>query len=268
MPEAILNNQCKICNLIKVDDQLWVKVHTKVIEEGLAHSVVCKWLNGMVDVWNASASEPLFKFNSVNFTNHFKNHITSLDSMKLELKNWTLVKPKKDTVAFDERQKMLASSVATSSTDGYTKLSNMIDMMEENLEYYSDGIRDKREKQRRQELEGKKVYVVEVSPKEIEHYSKFVSDLISAKQNLLKLKNTEQTTMMAVDSAVEFMVQGMTSGVKLLAEDVRITLESELEGQTSLPDQIAKSIRATFGNNVRVIVKETEDMIKRNYGNR
>lgn len=255
-----LNTRCKICNLIKVDQNLWVEVHNKVIEEGLTHSVVLRWLNSRVDVLNASKPGTLTKFNNANFTSHFKMHISDLDTMKSELKKYASSRPK-ETISFDSTQKALADSISqVSRRNSYNKISDMIDMMEENLDVYSTGIREKREK----ELD--KGRTPQANTVEIENYSKFVSDLISAKQNLLKLKNTEQTTMMAVEAAVECIIEGMAVRVVNVADEVKNILEAEMSEQTSVPKQVSQTIKARFSGEMRTLVKEAMDMVKKNYG--
>jgi len=249
-----LNNRCKICNLIKVDENLWVEVHNKVIEEKLPNSVVCKWLNSRVDVLNANLDTPLaLKFNNANFTNHFKNHISSLDEMKLELKKTTL-KSKDETIAFDEKQKALAGSPIPEK-DSYQKISGFVDIMEENLIAYSDNIKERRSS-------GNNT----ISERQIMNYSKFVSDLLTAKQNLSKFRNSEQATMMAVSSAIEYIVQGLATKIVGIADDIKSTLEVELKEETSLPDQISKSIKARFSGEMRSLVDETINLVKKNYG--
>jgi len=255
-----LNNRCKICNLIKVDQKLWVEVHNKVIDEGVSHSVVCRWLNTRADMLNASKPDSLTKFNNANFTNHFKNHISDLDTMTSELKKYVSSRPR-ETIAFDETQKALADSIAqVSRRNSYIKIGDMINMMEENLDFYSTSIREKRDK----DIEKGKA--PQVNTVEIENYSKFVSDLISAKQNLLKLKNTEQTTMMAVEAAVESIIEGMAVRVINVADEVKNILEAEMSEQTSLPKQVAQTIKARFSGEMRGLVKEAMDLVKTNYG--
>ena len=44
-----LNSQCKLCNLIQLDKQLWIDVHNKVLRDDIAQSQVCIWLNDAVN---------------------------------------------------------------------------------------------------------------------------------------------------------------------------------------------------------------------------
>lgn len=253
-----LGNQCKICNLIKTNEGLWVEVHTKVIEDGLPNSVVCKWLNSKIEVLNANSQDGsgITKFNNANFTNHFTNHISDLDGMKMELKRYVSSHPRQETTSFDEKQKALAEAPIFSKKDDYSKIGDMIDMMEENLVLYSDSIKKKRVDQKG----------IPINPREIENYSKFVSDLISAKQSLIKLRNADQVTMMAVDAVIEFIIRGMASRAIGLSDEIKSMLDSELGSETTLPDQVSKVVRARFSGEMRDLVREATDMIRKNYG--
>lgn len=252
-----LSSQCKICRLIDHDQKLWVEVHKKVIEDGLPNSSVCKWLNNQIDVVNANSDgNPITKFNNANFTNHFKNHISDMDSMNVELKKW-ISSGVKEVSTFDDDQKALANSFEDPSKSEYDKISDMIGMMEENLVLYSKDLRERRENSTRK---------IPVNPREIDNYSKFVSDLISAKQNLAKLRSAEQATIMAIDSAIEIIVRGIAKRTVELSNEVRNMLISELDDNNSLPDQISKIIKSTLGGEMRGLVNESKLIVKKNFG--
>lgn len=251
-----LSSQCKICRLVEHDQKLWVELHKKVLEEGLPNSAVCKWLNSRVDVINAeSDGNPVTKFNNANFTNHFKNHVVGMEAVVLELRKWAS-SGSKEVSTYSDDHKTLASSFENPSKSEYDKISGMISMMEENLELYSQGIKDKRENNKNSSI----------TPREIENYSRFVSDLITAKQNLIKLRNTEQVTSMAIDSIIETMVGGIAKRAVELSNEIKNILISELGDRTSLPEQISKTIKSSFSGELRGLVKESKDIVKNKYG--
>jgi hypothetical protein len=251
-----LNNRCKICNLIKIDSNLFIEVHNKVLKEGLSHSAVCRWLNSRVDVLNADLSKPeVTKFNDANFTVHFQKHISSLEAMQHEVTKHMSSQPAEPT-AFDETQQAIAAGT-TDGQDSADRLSTFISTMEANLAFYNTTMEEKRN--------SKKSHMV-LGMKDISNYSKLVGEYIAARQNLVKFRSLEQTALSAVESAVAAVVAGMAHIANDVADETKNLLEVELKEQTSIPEQVSTSIRSKFSGDMRIMVKQVIDRVKKDHG--
>ncbi len=256
-----LNNQCKLCRLIKQNQDLWIKVHTKIIDEGLSNAIVCKWLNNQIDVLYSKTDElkskkedKIFKFNQANFTLHFRKHISDADKMKVNLKKHVLSRSDRGSTAYSDEQTTIADSTVGSNKNDYESLDSMLSLMEDNLVSYSNQMKNNRSKSKI------------VSIREIGNYSKLVSDFISAKQDIIKLRNSDQQSSMAVQSAIEMIVQGLATKVVSVADEAKENLESELEDQSTLPNQISNLIKSRLSGGLRELVSETSNIIHKNYG--
>ena len=258
MASSKLNNQCKLCRLIKENEELWIGVHNKVIKEGLSHSVVCKWLNGQVDLFNHNNDVDIKRFNQANFTKHFKNHISDVDNMSVELNKVVMSRSDKGSIAFSEREESVANSVVSSDSNDesdHAVLNDMIELMRFNLVSYSEYIKNNRSKSKH------------VNIKEIENYSKLVSDFISAKQSVIKLKNSDQQSSMAVKLAIELVVKGLASKIIGVADEVKESLEMEIEqSESTIPEQISRLIKSRLSSGMRDLVSDTTDKVHKNFG--
>lgn len=103
--------KCKICELLKTHQELWVQVHDRIILQGDKKSHVVEWLNQRMEVIAAGKKEKPIKFNITNFTTHFTKHIPDVDKMKIELH--AALAENDSNLAFTEEERAIAEAAGT-----------------------------------------------------------------------------------------------------------------------------------------------------------
>jgi len=248
--------KCKLCNLLKTNQDLWAKVHNKVIEDGLSKSVECKWLNGQVEALNLNLPEDqqLPAFNVQNFTNHFTKHISDSDKMKVVLDK-ALKKKKRDTSFSDAQVAMNESMSQKKINEEVDDLLFMVDMVKtlETLlvEHRDVLLADKA---------NNKLGGVNFSGK-LETVFKLTSEVISQKKSLAQLKTADRVAGIAVSEAVTRVVRGMLETAAEAAEKAKKMVDGGANG-----DDVSKAIIEQFGSNTETLVYETVEMIKNDFG--
>jgi len=247
--------KCKLCNLLKINQDLWVAVHNKIIEDGLSKSVVCKWLNGQVETLNTNLpkDKKLPTFNTQNFTYHFKKHISDSAKMKIELDK--ALKNRRDT-SFSDAQIAMNESMSHKKISGEVDdLLFMVDMVK-TLETLLVEHRDSLLKDR----SAGKLAGGAFSSK-LETVFKLTTEVISQKQKLAQLKTADRVAGIAVSEAVTRVVRGMLETAADAAEKAKKLVDGGANG-----DDVSKSIIEQFGSNTETLVYETVEIIKNDFG--
>jgi len=253
--------QCKLCNLIKQDEELWIQVHNKVLgPTALSRTVVCRWLNDIAEVKNKSRpkNDQLPTFNNANFTKHFKNHISSEDKFKAEIRRSLSSSNERGSTSFDIRQQVIADSVDKNNTDNindeYEFLSSMIKIIENKLKDYDVYTNDRDKKS-----------VTKRTPnlREIDDLQKLISNLIETKHSLIKLKHSDKMIHMALRSAIETISISMMEKLVSSLEEVRPVFMTEMGND--LPTKLLDSVKFKMGNELKMIVPDILNRIVKDF---
>jgi hypothetical protein len=224
-----------------------MQVHNMVLKEHANHTAVCTWLNSRLEVLNASRTEKLSPFNSANFSVHFEKHIPDVLHMVQELNSAI-----QTNNALTEADHAVAEAVLVSAGMEYQKMAYLVDEMEANLIAYSDMLKLKRETK-------------QATGREIKNYSDFVSSYLEARERLSKLTSREKNIVSALDLTVKLVVTGLATRTVKIAEEVRDFLAAELRDD-AVPDMVLNMIKSRSGGEMRTLVHETLDQVKREFG--
>lgn len=235
--------QCKLCNLIKQDKELWIVVHNKVLKDNISKTVVCKWLNETVKVKNSSRPDgsKIPTFNNANFTKHFQSHINDIEKLKLEMSKFFSSSNERGSTSFnDEELSTMDVHGGNNIDDEYEFLSIALKDMEDKFVEYN------------RNMKGKRNFT---SLKEIEQMQKVISNIIDSRNNLIKLKNSNNVMSMAMQAAIERVVTSMLESMMDVTEEVRLMLIKEINNE-KLVESAVGSIRNRVGNDAKLIISE------------
>lgn len=258
-----LHYQCKLCNLIKQDEELWKEVHHKVIKEKISMTVVVKWLNSKVDIYNKIAGSngiKIQKFNNANFSKHFGSHVPVIDKMMMDIRNSVTTSVERGSTSFSDEQKSAADEVSgmnrnklNSEMDEYRSISEMVSSIESRIKEYNESVEADR---------GKNGYKPNL--RELEKIQRMVSELVSMKHNLIKLKSQSKISDMAIRTAVEMSVSSFLSNIIGITEEVNNILVQVLP-KSSVPSEVVNLIRSKVGENMKFAIPEIIDKVIREY---
>ncbi len=255
---AQLHFQCKLCNLLKQNQDLWVEVHNQILTEKISRTVVVKWLNTQILTHNNKSDKKnkLPIFNNANFSNHFSKHISTAAKMKSELRNTLSTGVERGSTAFDKKQQTVADSVSSEIPDDSGKLVivDMVELIENKLRAYSKQVKEQDVKNA-----GKRLNI-----RDIEDIQKLTTELVSLKQNIIKLQSSEHVTKLAVRSAVETAVGNFIENL-IKATDEANTLLVQSLPDSSVPAQVIALIRGRVGENMKFVIPEIINQIYKNF---
>jgi len=262
MTKAKLHYKCKLCKLIKRDKDLWVQVHNKVLKDKMSQTKVLAWLNNSIEVYNNGVirEKQLPKFNHQNLSNHFKQHIPTVDLMMLEVSRSITTSVERGSAAFDETTQAMADAVVTdgyiTELDKFNQLRDMIRDLEQRLMEYNDRTKKELEKN-----PNKKPSIQEM---------KLAFDLaqsaISTRQDLLKLKNSSKITESAIKSAVEHTTMSFLNSLIDATEEANTMLRQILPANSSVPDEVISLIRSKVKTNMKSAVRDIINSIIKDFG--
>jgi len=246
-----LHYQCKLCNLIKRDKDLFIEIHNRVLgPDPIAKTVVCKWLNNTIKSKNIDRSEDdqLPTFNNANFTKHFKNHIPSEDKFKFELRRYFSSSIDRASTSFDESQQTIANAFMSgkSNTDKHEFLSSMADHIEIRIQEYKNYYDSQASNQtinRRPNL------------REVKEVQKLITDAIHVRQEIIKLKNSERVMELAVRTAVEEISVAVLEKLIVHLDEIKPTLESEIPG-SNLVTKLLDGVKLKMTNDIKLMTSE------------
>lgn len=258
MTEAKLNYKCKLCNLIKQDQELWVEVHNKILKDKLSRTVVVKWLNSRIDILNKSRDkkDKIHSFNNANFSNHFNKHISEVDSMMMKLRDTLTSTTDRGSVSFSEEHKTVANAVLPDKNkfiEEFTILSEMISFIEDSLNNYNKLMKDK--------------YKPEIKPNiiELQKIQGMVNNLVVMKQNLVKLRNSNKITELAIRAAVELTVGSFIEHMLSATEEASNMLFQLLPKDSEIPTQMVSIIRSRIGDNMKFSIPVIINQVLKDY---
>lgn len=249
-----LVKKCKLCQLIKTDKVLWQSVHTKVIDDGLAYSIVCDWLNMQIDAMGYD----LPPFNEANFSTHFKKHITDDDAKKKTLRQMMLDEAEKGSRAYSNEEQEEAEAFFTleepehdpEDVENYKFLQRYVKTAQKHIEKYG------------KMLEESSTQKPQSYFYEIEGFHTLLASLAKVQDLLSKLKSSEKVAGRAVYVAVEMVSVAIIDSVVEAVTEAETLLAQEMPG-SRLPSEIKKMIL----NKTKSRAKEAgNDTLKRVYG--
>jgi hypothetical protein len=255
MTKANLYHQCKLCSLIKVNRDWFIEVHRRILDEGEAKTVVCRWLNNKVEEHNNNTndkSKHLVKYNANNFTRHFQKHISDSDKFRLKLKEHLVSKPEKGSTSFSENEKSVADASVSGvsiEVDEFKQLNDMITSLEDNLKKYNDQISER----------GGGIPITS-----LETYQRLVVNLIKAKRDLTQLKNSSKIAGIAIEDTLETALRQFFNELVKVTEEVEDILNKSIPS-SSIPKETMTIIRSRMSGSVKEIVPEVVEKVKKVY---
>ena len=258
--KAKLKSNCKLCKLLRSNAKLWYEIHDLILEQNVSYHKVCDYVNGKLDIINMEMAEEnkLTPLNPVNFSKHFRNHISESDKVSFALKKGvekTEISSKTD-IGFSNITQNQADSYLKGkfeeSVNDYQKIVTMIDSLEAFLwEYESD-------------LKGRKDAGRNISRVEIKEYRENVQALMDMKTELSKFRNTSEVAGMAIRSAIELAITAFLDRLISATEETRGILETEMPG-SSLPQQVVDLVRQRIGTAMKTSIPEIYEKIVKAY---
>jgi len=250
MSKPKLQSKCKLCNLIRIDRELWQDVHTRLLHEGVKKTHVCKWLNTRIDILNANRKPnvpEIAKFNVSNFTLHLKKHVSNTKQMKAELRA---------AIREDPR-----------ANDGFT--SNEQDVAEAIIDGEQDALADSYKDYPATVAALEKRLLQDNVPRNVlndaEKQLRILTTLIGIKRSLADVQRTEQVGGSAVRHALVRIGEEVVGATTKLATELKETLSQQLPG-SSLPTEVESMITSRLVETIKGVYPEILADIYKIYG--
>ena len=251
-----LSAQCKLCQLLQSNPDLWTEVHEQVLVQGMTKSKVVRWLNSRVEILNVDLEdhEKLPKFSDQNFSRHFSQHITDIDIMSLKFKG-VASGPGADAFS-DEAFETAAEFIQDYQEDitEYTYLSKMIDALDSRMDAYHKFMKKQDHK-----FPDKKPNLIEM--KDVMDMSKTLMDM---KIKLSNLRNSSKVAGIAVESAVSHTVDVFLRKLLDVTEESQAFMIGELPG-SSIPVDAIKMIRDRIRESMVENATAIVDQVRKEY---
>lgn len=258
------NGKCKICKLYNQYESLWLKIHAKVLQDGLARKNVCDWANTQIEVENKTrilrGDDPIAKLSAVNFQTHFTNHIPEDFAVVWAMQTKTSVAKGPGSFGHENAQaannfiRGLASE-GGEAVNSFNTMQSMVDSLEIQINAYTEYFNNYSSR-----YEGKLPDI-----RQFETYQKLIAGYLQSKQEIMKIKNSNEITGKAIESALWKIASELTTKVKEVTELARVRLQDILPG-TSVPVEIENQIKMQFAEYAKMIVPSVMDQIKKEYG--
>lgn len=232
----LLNGSCKLCNLIKTEEELWLDVHRKVLEQAVPRSTVRDWLNQRIEILNASRpdDDQLPVFNSTNFFYHFQKHITIASEIDEALKTgfglgWT-----------KNRVGNLFLGEVKGPVDEYLQMRALIQAVERKLSEFDDRCKAKKKPP---------------TLSEISTFQKLVEGLIKLRREAAQTQASGKIAGEALKYSIELMVRIVMDKTLGAANELKSQLTREMPG-SNLPGQLADLLTHRISEGVKNVVPD------------
>lgn len=252
---------CKICSLLKTHPELYSAVHERVMEDDYAVSAVIRWLNSEVSFYNAqlpadaSPSDKLINFNSVNFNNHFTKHVTKASLIAKDIRK-TMANAGVDIS--NVPSKMNVHDIAsedflynmTEELTDYTDITKMVNTMETLLWRYHDETLVPNLKP------GEKPRKLSIS--QIKEFENRLSALADMKIKLSRLRNSSFVAGSAVKRAVAMSVEMFMNSMLSITQEAAESFK-EANPDSVVGDAIIDTMRNKMKEQIKFALKEIID---------
>jgi hypothetical protein len=258
--KAKLKSSCKLCKLLRTNQKLWNEIHDLVLEQNVSYHNIVRYVNGKLDIINMEMSEEdkLAPLNVVNFSTHFRNHISESDKMTFALRknmqktaSTANTPPSFSNIHQEAADSYLKDKFGESVTE-YQKIVTMIDSLEAFLWDYE------------KDLKGRKEQGRTINRVEIKEYRENVQALMDMKTELNKFRNTSEVAGMAIRSAIELAITAFLDRLIVSTEEAKSILETEMPG-SSLPGQVVDLIRKRIGDTMKLAIPEIYEKVVKAY---
>ena len=259
-----LRKGCKLCDLVEVDSALWVEVHRKVLEEGLARSKVCKWLNSKLEILNIDLPDDskVKNFNDENFARHFHNHIPEYERVKILLRDKALGKDRDNSNGFSAESISVVETFMEEHLEDYsdyTSINRMISTLEEHLVSYNNYLIQKT--RTNSDTPGRKPIILS----ELTEYKGLVESLTDLKLKVAKIRTSSVVSGAAVRRAISLSVKLFLDHVTVSTEEAKQALNEGMPG-SNLPEEVINKVRHHVANSVKSSLPDIVETIFKEFG--
>lgn len=253
-----LNQQCKICNLLKQDRDLFIQLHQLVNQEGLSRAKAMKWLGEQAKLRNLARpknDQIPEKWSEVNASNHFTRHLPRIEAAKQKAIASILPQRRdKGDGYFDAEEMILAQSVLNhkgiGDVEDYVNMYSFVETIESHLKLTQDQL--------------KKGELKTWTLNDLATFQKLVSNLIDSKNKMVEMRNKDRIAGDAVKAAIEMVLRGVIDQVYDVTSEIHVLLTRELP-DTKVPEEVINLIRNRLGENLRNMVDEVLSQIRKEY---
>ena len=246
-----LDPRCKICALMRTENDLWKELHRRIFIEGRSHRQTRIWLNQRVEDLNASRDEKnkLPTFGKPNFTNHFSNHLTSFTQVEAYISAANLFSPE----AKLNPAKAILQATGKDMED-FLRLEALITAVENQLSTYEKSL-----------SAGSVSGPGGASPrpvdlKEVKEFQKLVQQQMQMKTALAALQNKKSVAGSALREALERVVDVVMNAMS----DSMVELRSNLHQQFASPklaDELTRMVRYGIGEPLKSAVPKIHEEV-------
>jgi hypothetical protein len=249
MAKAKLQSKCKLCLLLQQNRDLWITVHRYIIDEGRSKTEVCNWLNAQMEALAKDSGEKPVKFNSTNFTTHFKAHIPDSKKMKIELK---ASMRETESPAFSPNEKVIAE-IAGEKEEGpdYSEYPKIMDHLEKVI------INDLKNTSAVVKSDGS------LNIPQADLRLKMFTQLLAGKQKLAEIQQSEKVGGVAVREGMMALGHAVIDANQKLAQEIKDILTQQMP-ESSFPNEVyqlildstVETLKAHFGEIYGSVMKK------------
>lgn len=251
-----LQARCKLCQLLKTHQPIWIELHHKVLNEVLSHKGVCAWLNSQIDVLNAQKAKgtPDYKkFNVVNFTTHFSKHVSSASQMKAGLLK-AAGSTKTANHGFELGEQLVAEATKESDATAltYTEFPEIVENFEKQVVEEMQKVSSLTQGGR-------------FRTREAVERMKLVQAVLDVKQGLARVQRSAALGGEAVRSATKILGLGVMAQTKEIGLEIQNHMKTHFP-QGSFPEEMKELIEQRMYTYLQEQLPSVLDTVTKLYG--